>query len=176
MVTRIFSPCCRATTLMPYFRRRFRSIRLCPTHSGRTSISMRDTLLDSSIISTKPEESRFFARRRPDSNSGMTTLSAPTLLRILPWVSLAHLAMMVGTPASLHSITARTLASRLEAMATMTTSMLPTPSRRMTSGSVMSAHLHSGISRAAELTTVSLLSTASTSAPSATNSLATAIP
>ena len=103
-------------------------------------------------------------------------MSAPTRVKIFCCISLPHLAITVLTPASLHSVMAMTLASRLLAMATITVSMLPMPSWENTSVSVMSAHLQKGISTAARLTMSSWASTASTSAPMFTSSFATARP
>ena len=165
-----------ATTLMEYFFLRFNSMSVFPTQSALTGSSTIETSLESSMISINPELKRFFARRMPDSLSGNTTRSAPTLFRIFRSKSVAHFAITVLTPISLQSMVAMTLAFRLLAIAIITTSILAMPSCLMTSASVISAHLQMGISVMAALTSSSSESTASTSAPLLTSSFATANP
>ena len=164
------------TIFMEYFFLRSSSSRLLFSHSGLTSSSTMETSSDISRISTNPELMRLLASRIPDSCSGKITLSAPTLLSILQFISLEHFAITVLTPISLQSIADITLASRFVAIAMITTSTFDIPSSSNTSGSVTSAHLQKGISFTASSTFSSSISTASTSAPLLTSSFATALP
>ena len=164
------------TMLMPYLRRRPSSISVLPSHSSLTSSSMTETSSESSAISTNPALSRFFASRTPDSCSGKVTSSAPILSSMRWCRGLAHLTMTRLTPASLQSIVAMTLDSRLLAMAMITASISAIPSWRIASGLVTSAHLQCGMLFATALTTSGSISMASTSAPFCKSSLATALP
>ena len=83
---------------------------------------------------------------------------------------------MFFTPSSLHNITVITLASIFPAIATITVSTLAIPNLFNTSISVVSAHLQTGKLLDNVFTTCSFESTAITSTPLLTSSLATEKP
>src|SRR6478752_1349183 len=116
------------------------------------------------------------ATRWPISRSANTTWSAPTRSRIAPWSDEPAFAMTFPTPSCLSAIPANTLASTPSEIPTIAWSKSAAPIARSAASSAASSWTACVTSGAISLTTVSFVSTASTSCPSAMSSRAAAAP